>query len=82
MISSKMNGAKPKQNRITRNIHKEISLLRRRKPYASNRSAFLISDSKGKDLKYLNERKYYKDFIIKEGQKLRTSTFKTSPNFR
>ena len=72
LLFSKMNGAKPKvkkQNRISRNIHKEITLLRRNKPYASNRSAFLISDSKGKDLKCLNERKYVR-FFYKGGSQI------------
>ena len=50
---------KPKHpNRISRYIQKEILELKSTKFYKSNRSAFLISDSQGRDLQFLKEKKY------------------------
>ena len=58
-----------KSNRFTRYISKEIKLLKRTKTYVSNRSGFLISDSKSKDLHYLNCRKYI-NFFYKGGTEI------------
>ena len=61
---------KPKQpNRISRNIKKEILYLKSSRTYKSNRSAYLISDSKGRDLKFLKEKKYLK-FFYKGGAEI------------
>lgn len=79
-----MNGAKSKPkklNRISRNIYKQISHLKRQKPYASNRNAFLISDSKGKDLKYLKDRKYVR-FFYKGGSQITDSDIQSFAKFQ
>ena len=63
------NSKSKKPNRISRYIQKEILLLKSSRFYKSNRSAYLISDSKGKDLKFLKERKYIK-FLYKGGAEI------------
>ena len=54
------------QNQMTRKILKEIQTLKRTKSYKGLRNAFLISDSKGYDLKRVREIKYLR-FCCKPG---------------
>lgn len=64
---------KKKTNSITRHISKDIRLLRKTNYYRSHRSAFLISDSKGKDLQLVKEAKRLK-FYYRGGAEI------TNPN--
>ena len=67
-----MNNSNPKPqkgNRIARYISKEIRELKRTKQFRSNRKAFLISDSKSKDLKFLKGEKYVR-FYYKGGAEI------------
>ena len=56
-------------NRISRYILNEIRLLKRTKTYIGNRKGFLISDSKGKDLKFIKGRKHI-NFFYKGGAEI------------
>ena len=51
---------KKQPNRISRNIKKEILYLKSSKFYKSKLSAYLTSDSKVQDLKFLKEKKISK----------------------
>ena len=57
---------KNKQNLITRNIIGEIKLLKRTKYFSSTRKSFLISDSKGFDLKRIENTRHIR-FFCKSG---------------
>ena len=70
-----------KPNRITRKINKEILHLRRNKSFRSNRTAFLLSDSKGKDLKFLKEKKYVR-FFYRGGKDITDSDIQRFAKFQ
>lgn len=55
-----------KPNQMTRKILRQIHILKRTKSYKGLRSAFVISDSKGYDLKRVKEIKYVR-FFCKPG---------------
>ena len=67
-----INKVRKQPNRISRYINREILELKSTKIFKSNRSAYLISDSKGKDLQFLKEKKYLK-FLYKGGAEITNS---------
>lgn len=66
---NKNNPLTKKQNRISRNIRKQICKIKRTKTYRSYRKAFLVSDSKGKDLKFVKGQKFIR-FFYKGGAEI------------